>query len=364
MHNSAAATLLRLLTDPDASRALTLDDWDRVIRVGRASRLLATLRQRLEAAGLLDAVPAPVRNHLDSEAAAARYRRQLVLRDLHQIAAVLEPVAGPIVLLKGAAYIVQNLGFADGRTVSDVDLLVPPDWVADVEGRLRHAGWVPVEIDPYDERYYREWSHEVPPLRFPGSPLELDLHHGIVPPISRVRVDPALLLAQSRLVPGSGFRVLAPADQFLHACVHVFVDSDFSDRLRDIVDLDGLLQAFAGEPGFWDRLCARAELLGLGRALWYGLRYASLLVATPVPEVAWRALDSHAPNAAVRRLMDWLVANVTPPVPEDRAPLGLGLARTLALIRYFWIRMPLPLLVRHAAVKGTRRIFPRAASAS
>jgi hypothetical protein len=36
----------------------------------------------------------------------------------------------------------------------------------------------------------------------------------------------------------------------------------------------------------------------------------------------------------------------------------------LATIRYFWIRMPLPILVRHAAVKGARRIFPRTASAS
>jgi len=38
--NPAAATLLRLLNDPGASRGLSLDDWDRVIRVGRASRLL------------------------------------------------------------------------------------------------------------------------------------------------------------------------------------------------------------------------------------------------------------------------------------------------------------------------------------
>ncbi len=113
-------------------------------------------------------------------------------------------------------------------------------------------------------------------------------------------MDPAPLFAESRPVPGSAFRVLAPEDQVLHACVHVFVDSDLADRLRDIVDLDGLLRAFADRAGSWDRLCARAQALGLGRALWYGLRYASLLVATPVPEAAWRALDAHAPNAVVR----------------------------------------------------------------
>jgi len=363
--NPAAATLLRLLNDPGGSRGLSLDDWDRVIRVGRASRLLATLRLRLSGAGVLSDVPAPVRNHLESEAAVARYRKQMALRDLHELAAVLHAVPGPIVLLKGAAYIVQALRIADGRTVSDVDLLVPRDRLGDVEARLREAGWVLVDVDPYDERYYREWSHEVPPMRFPGSVLELDLHHGILPPISRVRVDPAPLFAESRPVPGSAFRVLAPEDQVLHACVHVFVDSDLSDRLRDIVDLDGLLREFANQTGFWDRLCVRAQTLGLGRATWYGLRYPSLLLATPVPESAWRMLDAHAPNGLVRRLVDWLVVSVTPPEPVDgRTPLGLGLARAFAVIRYFWIRMPLPILVRHAAVKGARRIFPRAASAS
>jgi hypothetical protein len=363
--NRAAATLLRLLTDPDAGRSLSLDDWDRVIRAGRTSRLLATLRQRLDAASVLEAVPGPVRNHLDSEAAAARYRKQLVLRDLHQLESALEPVAEPVVLLKGAAYIVQSLRFADGRTVSDVDLLVPRDRLAEVEAQLREAGWIPVEVDPYDERYYREWSHEVPPMRFPGGALELDLHHGILPPISRVRVDPAPLFAESCPIPGSAFRVLAPEDQVLHACVHALVDSDLSDRLRDIVDLDSLLRELAKQPGFWERLWARSEALDLGRALWYGLRYASLLVATPVPEAAWRALGAHAPNAAVRTLIDWLVVNVTPPVPADqRTPLGLRLARAIALVRYFWIRMPLSILVRHAAVKSMRRLFPRTVSAS
>jgi hypothetical protein len=362
--NPDAATLLRLLADPAASRGLTLDDWDGVIRAGRASRLLGTLRQRLAESGDLAAVPERVRNHLDSEAAAARYRKQMALRDLHALAAVLDGIAGPTVLLKGAAYIVQGLPLADGRTVSDVDLLVPRERLAEVETRLREAGWAGVEVDPYDERYYREWSHEVPPMRFPGSLLELDLHHGILPPIARVTVDAAPLFAAARPVPGSPFRVLAPEDQVLHACVHVFVDSDLADRLRDIVDLGGLLQAFASEPGFWDRLRARAEALGLGRALWYGLRYVSPAPDTLVPEALRRALEAHAPNALVRRLMDWLVGSVTPPSLGERASIGLGLARMLAGIRYFWIRMPLPILLRHAAVKGARRILPRPASAS
>lgn len=363
--NEAAAVLLRLLLDPGTGRTLSAEEWDRVIRAGRTSRLLPALRARLEESGVLPAVPAAARNHLDSEAAVARYRKQMVVRELHQVARSLAPIDFPVVLLKGAAYIAQGLALADERMVSDVDLLVPNERLAEVEAQLRDAGWALIDVDPYDERYYREWSHELPPMRFPGHALELDLHHGILPPISRITADPAPLFAAARMLPGSAFRVLAPEDQILHACVHVFVDSDLADRLRDIVDLDGLLREFARQPGFWDRLCARAGTLGLGRSLWYGLRYSSLLTAMPVPATAWRALEAHAPSALVRRLMDWLVANAIPPAPfDERAPLGLSLARALAVIRYFWIRMPLPILVRHAAIKSARRIFARAASAS
>lgn len=361
----AVATMLRLIADPAAGRALSLEDWDRVVRIGRASRLLAALERRCAASGVLAALPEPVRNHLESEAAVARYRKHMALRDLHQLTAVLEPVGGPIILLKGAAYIVQGLRVADARTVSDVDLLVPRERLADVEARLVAAGWETVEVDPYDERYYREWSHEVPPMRYPGNALELDLHHAILPPIARVTADPAPLVAASRPVAGSIFRVLSPEDQVIHACVHTFVDSDLADRLRDIVDLDGLLREFAAAPGFWDRLCARAVELGLARGLWYGLRYASLLVGTPVPEPAWARLAAHGPGAGVRRLMDRLVVGAAPPLPLDGSPaIAARCARWAASVRYFWIRMPLPILVRHAAVKGMRRMFPKAASAS
>lgn len=358
-----ADAVIRLLAEPERGRGLSLEDWDRLVRVGRACRLLPAVRQRLDAAGVIAQVPAPARGQLDSEAAIARYRKQMVWRELHELAGALAAVPGPRVLVKGAAYIVRGLRLADARVVSDVDLLVPRERLAAVEARLREAGWQAGEVDPYDERYYREWSHEVPPLRYPGRLLEVDLHHAILPPISRVKADPARLLAAAQPVPGTAFYVLAPEDQVLHACVHAFVDSDLADRLRDIVDLDALLRELAGAPGFWDRLCARAGELGLERGLWYGLHYPRALLRTPVPEAVWRRLA--APGRTTVRTMDWMVARATTPVPpEGRLRASARLARWLALARYFRIRMPLPILVRHAATKGVRRLLPRFASAA
>jgi hypothetical protein len=361
--NEDAARLLRLLAAPGTHADLTLAQWDRVVRTGRASRLLAALWLRLVDAGLLDEVPVRVRAHLLSEAAVARYRKQLALRQLRELETLLRPLSIPVVLLKGAAYIAQGLRMADGRTLSDVDLLVPKEHLSVVESRLVQAGWAFAEVDAHDDRYYREWSHELPPLRFPGSPLELDLHHGILPPIARVTVDSAALLATSRPIAGSFFRVLAPEDQVLHACVHLFADSDLADRLRDIADIDALIHAFATGGDFWERLCRRALALGLGRSLWYGLRYGCRYLGTPTPEQASRSLDGVAPSERVTASMDWIVARALPAAPLDRrVPLSVRAARTLALARYFWMRMPVPILLRHALAKGLRELRARTVS--
>ena len=67
----------------------------------------------------------------------------------------------PRVLLKGAAYIGQDLPIAAGRLPSDLDILVPQAHLPDAQARLTQAGWNAVALDDHDRRYYYEWSHEV-----------------------------------------------------------------------------------------------------------------------------------------------------------------------------------------------------------
>lgn len=349
------ASLLDLFARPESALRLDLAGWDGVVRAGRTARLLATLRVRLETAGMLEAVPAPVRNHLDSEAALARFQRQAVLWTLARVGAALEGIEAPKVLLKGAAYLVQGLPCAEGRLVGDVDLLVPRDALPEVEARLREAGWQSKPLDPYDERYYRAWTHELPPLRHPEHALELDVHHTILPPLGRLRPAPERLLEASRPVAGGLWRVLAPADQVLHAAAHLFHDSDCGNRLRDLADLDSLLRGFGAEPGFWEALQERAQVLGLGRPLWYVLHFAGRFLGTPMPPGFAARIRGAVPPAPVKWLMAPLIASVLPPPDPDRLPgPGRRLARQVLLARATWLKLPLGLLVQHMFVKARR----------
>ncbi|UUZ51358.1 nucleotidyltransferase family protein [Massilia sp. B-10] len=66
--------------------------------------------------------------------------------------------------------------------------------------------------DPYDQRYYRVWMHEIPPMQHVQRGSVIDVHHAILPLTAAARPDPALLRAGAQTVPGmEGIKVLAPS---------------------------------------------------------------------------------------------------------------------------------------------------------
>lgn len=339
---------LRARLDIDEGR------WERLLRIGRMTGLHA----RLAVANLDNpTLSAPVRRHLLSSARVAAYRGQMLRAELGHLARLCQGDF-PVIALKGSAYVLQGQAMAEGRFVSDVDLLVPRPHLRTMEDRLRAAGWRPTELHPYDERYYRDWSHEVPPMRFPGHTLEVDLHHAITPVTGSLRFDPDVLFEASEPVAGTPFRVLGAEDQVLHACLHCFHDGELDLRVREVVDIDGLLRSFGSRAGFWDRLTKRAIQLGLDRPLWYGLHFAATWLNCPVPATVVSNLP--APSMLARRSMDALVPlAMFPSDPDHPAPADVKLARTLMQVRYHLLRMPPHLLGPHLARKTMRRLQAR-----
>jgi len=345
--------LLRGLREP-----LDIDEarWERLLRIARVSGLHARLAAtNLDQARMTDVV----RRHLLSSARIAAYRAQMARAELFHLTALVDS-AFPVIVLKGGAYLLQDRPMTVGRFVSDVDLMVPRERLRAMERALHAAGWRTEELSAYDERYYRDWSHETPPMRYPGHALEVDLHHAITPVTGSLAFDPAPLFEHSVAIPGTPFRVLAAEDQVLHACVHCFHDGDLALRIRELVDIDALLRESAAEDGFWTRLLARAEALGLQRPLWYGLHFATGLMACPVPEAVMAGLPR--PPGITIRLMDRLLPlAMLPSDPDGPPPLRARLARAAMLARYHLLRMPLHMLVPHLARKTSLRLRARIA---
>jgi hypothetical protein len=275
-------------------------------------------------------------------------------RETREVDAALRGVEASIVLLKGAAYLLADLPPARGRYFSDVDILVPKHALPGVESALMLGGFATTHLHPYDQRYYRRWLHELPPMQHVKRLSVVDVHHTLAPVAGRVQPDAAALLRAAVPLGGSErYRVLEPADMVLHSATHLFCNEDLTHGLRDLVDIDALLRHFAGaDPRFFERLARRAAEIELARPLYYALRWTSRLLGTPVPDAALTALEEHAPGTVARSVMDILLANGLPP---DSARPSTRWARRALYVRGHWLKMPLPRLAWHLAVKSLRR---------
>jgi hypothetical protein len=343
-----AALLLQVLRKPACALRFALADWDLLLRQAACARLDASLLLLLEEHGLLDQVPAAPREHLEWTRAQLLRHSQAVRWEVHQIQLALAPLGLPLILLKGSAYVMAQLPAARGRLFSDVDILVPKEALDKVESQLLLNGWVGSKLDEYDQRYYRNWMHELPPMQHAIRGGMIDVHHAILPETGKVRPDPLLLRAAAVGVPGQpGLQVFAPVDMVLHSAVHLFHDGELDHGLRDIFDLHRLLAQFGAEAGFWQALQARAVQLGAQRILFYALRYTTALLETPVPQAAIDASRTGAPHPLLLALMDTLFLRALQPNHASCDDWLSGASRFLVYIRANWLRMPPLMLARH-----------------
>ncbi|RZJ85216.1 MAG: hypothetical protein EOO64_01440 [Massilia sp.] len=341
--------LITVLRDPAQAAGLGPAGWDLLLRQAGNAGLVATLGATLAEAGLLDAVPPAPRQHLAWAGVAAQAHRRAVRFEVDQIRRALASLGLPLILLKGAAYALAGLPPAQGRIFSDVDILVPKERIGEVEAALMLHGWAGARQDPYDQRYYREWMHELPPMEHVQRGNTIDVHHAILPETARVRPDPALLRAASQPVPGcDGVWMLAPHDLVLHSAVHLFSEGETDHGLRDLLDLHRLLLHFGATPAFWDGLAARAVQLQLARPLFYALRYCNRLLGTAVPaEVLAEAATAGRPFAPLLALMDGLFLRALVPPHPSCADRLTPLAQGALYLRGNWLRMPPLMLARH-----------------
>ena len=338
----------QILSNPAAASGLDLAGWDKLVRQARHAGLLARLGLMLEEAGLRQAIPPQARWHFDAERVLADRQVIAVRWEVGQIRQALAELGAPIVLLKGAAYVMSGQPAARGRLFGDIDLLVPRDKIAQAESALMLAGWHAHAHDAYDERYYREWMHEIPPMTHVRRGSVIDLHHAILPPTARLHPETAKLVAAALPLDGMpGLFVLQPTDLVLHSACHLFHDGELPHGLRDLSDLDLQLRHWGKDRDFWPGLARRAAELELTRPLFYALRYARHFFGTPIPD-ALASLD--APEYLP--LMDALFKRALAPEHPSCEDAASRPARLAAYIRAHWLRMPPLMLAWHLLHKA------------
>jgi len=351
---SSRLGLLRVLGAPDEARHASAAGWSALIATARDANLLGALAQRLDAAGVRACEPA--QRHLEGIRRMGE-RQQLSIRwEAHQLQAALGGLNIPVVLLKGSAYVMAYAAIGAGRLFGDVDILVPKAALGDVEASLMLHGWAPAKTDPYDQRYYREWMHELPPMSHLRRGTVLDVHHNILPLTARNAPDPAAILARSQALDGlPSLRIPCPEDLLVHCLTHLTHEGELHNGLRDLNDADQMLRIFAQTAGFWERLHAVAAGNDLAGPVALGLSLAAGLYGTPVPADLVQTLEAPLPRS--RRWTRWFDTYRTALLAPSNGPVGLRVAwaRQRIYVRSHALRMPLGLLARHLARKAWMR---------
>jgi hypothetical protein len=328
----AARVLVRALRDP---QNVGIDDWNALISAARAEQLIGSLALRMAGRD----VPPRVAAIFEAARRDSERQRTQALWEAEMARRALAPLGVPVILLKGTAFHAAGLEASAGRSVGDLDILVPSESLPAVEAALLGAGWEHVkDTKGYDDAYYRRWMHELPPLIHRDRDRMIDVHHTILPPTARPTPDAAALIARSVRLQ-NGHRVLSPADMIVHAAAHLFADGDLAGGLRNLWDVDRLLREFDSDD-FRGTLKARARHHQLAGPVARALRLAHRLFGTPAAADRARLSD---------RLFEARLLARNGWGQERRKPI-----RFAFYIRSHWLRMPPLMLARHLWIKATR----------
>jgi hypothetical protein len=328
-----AMLLVDALRDPCGTSVLDADEWTALLAMARAEQLIGTLARRLS--GL--AIPEAVASILGEAQINAEYQRRSALWEADCACRALAGYPRRVVLMKGTAYAAAGLKASEGRHIGDLDIMVAREDLAEVESALLLAGWEWVKDDAYDDAYYRNHMHELPPLIHRTRDRMIDVHHTILPLTARPKPDAAAMLANAVALE-NGLYVFNPTDMVIHSAAHLFADGELAGGLRNLWDIHCLLTEFADEA-FWSALRSRAKHHQLWPAVYRAARLAHQLYGTEIPD-RWQSWNNQD---------KWYIARLT-----ARDNWARGTRKFVGLIFYtrsHWLRMPPLMLAKHLWMK-------------
>lgn len=347
-------TLAAVLSQPAQALSFTPRQWQVLLTEARQARMVARLHYTLLKDLPALALPTVVAEVFAGTGCYVSYLQHRARYEVSELSAETQAADYPVVLLKGAAYIMEGIEAGEGRGLSDIDVLVPHAALADIERRLTSSGWrFSDDLSDYDQTYYREMAHELPPMRHFARQFELDVHHGILQPTHRLKPESPPWFEDIVPLGDSGFFRLSRPNQVLHSATHLFMSDELRGGLRDLHDIVLLCRRGETEdPHFWNSLLQRAIDQGLQRPIYYAVYCAQKGLDLAVPPTVQGLLAQLRPVGPAARLAEGLFLRRFFSSPTSRFA---GMNKALLFLRSHWIRMPPLMLMRHLSRKAMRR---------
>lgn len=348
MDNINVSLVIDLYKKPLKTKALSLSQWQKIILVLRHHQLLARYYQRFVQTGVFDFLPEYCRHHFINGDVIAQNQKIQVEFEAKELVDALKGRVEYLIFLKGAGYSLSDHPVGNGRVYSDIDVLVDKPSIVNVERQLLHHGWMPESVSDYDDKYYRKWAHEIPPMRQSKRGTIIDIHHNIVPPISG-RAPNVSALIEEVIHTNDGYAILTPAAMTLHSIVHLFFNEDMKNGYRDLIDIHMFMSKDA-DKNYWQTLLKLAQDTGFEYELFLACRYVTRIFDTEVPDYITVALAKCEPRNI--KLLDFMFTKVLTPVHPYASPSFFLMAEFFILVRGHFLKMPAHILIYHLISKG------------
>ena len=305
----------------------------------------------------IDAYPIAFKRHLLSIKTFSKAQYLQVVKACKTISHDLVSLGEPALLLKGAAYIAANKANSKGRLISDIDILVAKAHLPEVERLLTSNGWAPKELDDFDEKYYREWSHELPPYTHLETGVTLDIHHNLLPGTSGKTINITDIIATKQ---STNLGLFVPKDEYLilHSAIHLLLNDDIAKGLRDCLDLHYLMYDYVQN----NNLKTLQDVFTKANCEQEFFVLLNLLTKLFTADVAIYANEILAKNNKPKYIsiatdLEKAVFPATPYLADSTN----SYARFKVYLRGHLSKMPLPLFVKHMVFKayrtGAKKLF-------
>ena len=250
------------------------------------------IRRGWETAGRLDALPEVWRAPLDRAERKIRVDNLAALAEFRRLGGLMRREGIPLLLLKGADYLLDLYEDPAARFLTDIDLLVKPEHVGPIARALRHEGYV-ADLGRHfpEHRRFEMWRPAAGHCRF-----EFHWQLGLRP---RARIDQGGLWERSQTctLEEVECRRLEAEDALLFHCYHL-ADSYFGPSLKWVIDLRLMFERRRPDT---NRLLERSARWKVRTALHLSLEHLERIFPGVVPT---RLKEALRPGALRRTLLD------------------------------------------------------------
>ena len=336
-----------IIAAPKQVQQLSASDWEILLWVLDTARLEAWLNAQLEPIGLKDSLPATVQTRLDSAMIYAERQQKQVRYECEIISSLLSEKRITPLFLKGAAYVISAEFNSAGRICSDIDALVKQDELDVAERQLKMNMWLSQDVDDYDDKYYREYAHEIPPMMQAERGTVLDLHHNLFLPVSG-RAPKIEQFWATTTTNDNGLSTLKPAAALVHSMIHLLMNEEVTYGLRDCLDMQSIIDTHNSES-FW----LEVSTLVVDNDFTHEYQLLLLLLDSLFSRetVKQQILAQQITADTKTRFWLWCYRKAVMPDHPHLCNRYAGVARAAVYCRGHSQKMPLATLLKHSTVK-------------